>query len=496
MPSKELIYQNKRKMDEASSLVQRLEGRLASGEASAAETRAIRAKLAELTGTFDRQVASMATASGMSSAQKNFKSRETQLSSCDAEQQHESSVPGSSKKDPAHCVASKAGDSGMRWRDVLTEKQSAQAKHDQERLQKSMMIDAEYREQQRRDISEAERRRDATLRHRPRSPRMYGENTTFDKIGAFDREYTRRQHELKSELLREQKSDYMDEQYRREQDQRRERSGYAIDPASSIIPSDRLDASGKPKTSAIPEKYMQGRTFDNASLAAPGRKSLLKELKERRQEDAEMLSHTAALELEREERAKAEHARHFKGADAADRRVDTVMRSVEEAERLQNSQRYGSLRVPTDYEVEHGVDFSSHNRTFKDVQAARHAEPAFGEGCFLDTIAANEKRRLEQVGPEVQALTPAEKKELARKEYIKRHPYAKGLTDYDIQVRMERETAQRDDAEARRKDQEARRQYKEELDRHIALKHQMDEELLTPTERCMNTADRYIDPVV
>lgn len=521
----------KRKMDEANTLEARLRRRLQQ-TTSASEIKAIQAKLAELTGTFDESWARNAAPSrGRAGEAAGEAALETAPEPAGAP--HESiagleredrdveaaalASPGASRGSrasrrgdpsvpssvPASADTSRDLPSSVTWGQLTQEKLRAQARYEELDAEKRRRMDEEYREAQKRDIEARAVQRRRQQAEDAQGGAIYGRGTAFDNLGRASLEFDRRQAEQRERLAVEQRQEYEEAQRRKAEEKRRQATEMAIDYDKLSIPTDRIDpATGKPKQSAIPDKYLQ--KIGSGAGPCPGKPGVLARHEAQRDEDLETMRIAAKQSAVERQREEQERARHFRSPDQIAERARLLQERADRDNEERRRRRFGGMEIPTDQEVTYGADHTSHFRTMREVELAREAakagkDVAIAPDSSLGRIFDADAKRSAKAG--VAPLSEQERRAKAREEYYRRHPERRALTEDEQRVLEEHEAAVREAAEERAVALEKERAYKQELDRFAAQEKARrnmapDEEALSRAEYAMNRGERYIKPLV
>lgn len=245
--TKESAAVEKRKLDEASSLVSRLQNRLVEGVGSRTEAEAIRQKIVSLGGTVSQDVMNNAV-----KAVAVSRTSQNRIGSLMAQTSEQAKDLGcSSEYTPSKAVPDT-------WEALTRDRLKIIHSEEEEVKAVQSQKEKDLKEAQRRDMIAKRKERELEEKLEKMEPSFALGNTAWDNFGRRDQTLAKERNNqaAKAELAKELKSAAIKEQEQRRQQRKDYRQQGLYD--SDALPHDRIDpATGKPLHTALPDKYLE-----------------------------------------------------------------------------------------------------------------------------------------------------------------------------------------------------------------------------------------------
>ncbi|CAL5978472.1 V-SNARE_N-terminal domain-containing protein [Hexamita inflata] len=255
------------------------------------------------------------------------------------------------------------------------------------------------------------------------------------------------------------------------------------------LPKDTI-VNGKVKTSAIPDKFMKGKEFDNENKIAPDRTNLTIVYKQKKELEQKELNETKQQELETERRKQI--AEKYKQEQLTKRNTLTESALEENAHNTQKTiqDRYGGLRHISDQEINFGANYYNRNKILQKQNTQN--DPQFDDNSYLKRIDKADTKRAQQNHVAVVPLTEEEKYDIELKKFLLRNPQRKPLDESDVAIFNEHINHQNTKIQERQAQLLKEKQYNQELQEHDKIKSLQNEDIID--ERCasMNSAPRMV----
>ncbi|TNJ27870.1 hypothetical protein GMRT_12678 [Giardia muris] len=443
----------KRRMDEASSLINRLLHRLEEGVGSRAEAEAIRQKIVSLGGTVPPEL--MLTATHVAKPNSASGSRISQTSQEVAGYHPSESKPSSAPKSQVKAPAST-------WSDVTATRLAALQKQDEETQKAQAAKERELRAAQRRDIAarEAQRRMEEQIERL--EPAFAMGNTAWDKLGEHDRAIAMEQRDIeaKRRMAAEQKHAAQEARTKRLEQRKDAKRSSAYE--GDCLPHDRIDpTTGKVMHTALPDKYLS-RAYGESKVVAPeppnrtealqnamfGLVGTTTQCTQGQTCDGKTMSKVQAykersltgkqeLKANREamDAIAARNAAQFAKRNSAqgvaehNERVCRIHQGLEDEERDIRKKREGGMDLPTADQVAHSKGVAYLTTAPVDFEPDAPVIPYNARGAsYIDQIADGDEERRRRERLAVAPMTDLERQKIRRQEFYKRNPHRRPIS--------------------------------------------------------------------
>ncbi|KAH0574516.1 V-SNARE N-terminal domain-containing protein [Spironucleus salmonicida] len=523
-PSAQLIQLTKRRMDEAEQLLKRLEQR-ESQTASTAEKRAIQAKIIDIKKQYAGFIQEMQV-HAESQNQQTLPREPTHSQAYqptfseekhDVELNRSAYMPSSNTEKkmyvPPEAVmceetlnrklalgntmtASMSSSQKLNWKQMQLdkikqldemEKIAQQERDTRERMFKDSLVDEIN------DRDYVKNNKVATHKVRPVSPKIFHDGSCMSKIGHNDYKRQCEAARLKNELNCTMSEQTCDDDVRHKMEREMNRKEKQIDLSTGVLPADRYENNGKIKTCIIPDKYREGKTFDNESLIAPERPSCLDTHNITSQFDKKVMNENdriAQIRIDRDEgvvRSRNEKISEYSHA------TDLALTKRAEIMGENKTKRFGSIRCDEDPEINFGHVYGSINRRVF-PQNDPKTDVVYTKDNFISRIDEGDRARRGKKSY-VLPLTEDEKATQEFKEFMKKHPNQRPLEDWEVS--MIRGYIEEKKAVIKRywEMKQNQEKYGAELAAFEAEVKSRDENLLDERETAMNVPPRFVKPL-
>lgn len=515
----------KRKLDEASSLVSRLHNRLVEGVGSRTEAEAIRQKIISLGGTVSQDV--MNNAVKAHTVSRNTQKRVGSLINQTSEHAEDFG------RDPGYTPSKAVPDT---W-EALT-KDRMKIIHSEEAALKAAQSQKEkdLKEAQRRDMIAKRKERELDEKLERMEPSFALGNTAWDNFGRRDQVLAseRNNQVARAELAKQLKSAATKEQEQRKQEKRDYKQQGLYDP--DALPHDRIDpVTGKPLHTALPDKYLERmrlemtKEHDWASEVPSRTETLQRAMLGLSQpidtkgsgvssststgmmQTRTSIKHTTKVQAY-QERAKAEKeelktmSRISKAQEAQNQelfskansatglaRHDAMVAEVH-TKKLQDEmelrqRREGGMELPTADEVAHSKKGAFTSTRAIDYSPEDEKIPYNAKGAsYIDQFGIEDEARMRRDRRHVAPLTEEEKRKMDKEFYYKRNPHKRPLSP-TVAAIIESEKA----ASAQKT---TRNPVKNTPNSSVPIKGKEDFEKLSSEEMKINALPCYIKPLI
>ncbi|EES98340.1 Hypothetical protein GL50581_4421 [Giardia duodenalis ATCC 50581] len=524
--TKESAAVEKRKLDEASSLISRLQNRLVEGVGSRTEAEAIRQKIVSLGGVVSQDV--MNNAVKALTVSRNSQKRVGSLMTQTSEQ------PGGVGCDSGYTPSKTVPET---WEALARDR--LQIIHSEEEALKAAQTqkEKELREAQRRDMIAKRREKELDEKLEKMEPSFALGNTAWDNFGRRDQTLAKERNNqaAKAELARELKSAATKEQEQRRQQRRDYKQQGLYDP--DALPHDRIDpVTGKPLHTALPDKYLEKMRQDQnkehdwasevpsrtetlqramlglsqpvdtqtsgisnvtSSSTMPTRAGLkhatkVQAYQERAKAEKEELKNMSKVHKTQEAQnqelfSKANSAANLAKHDAMV--VEVHAKKIQDEMELRQ-RREGGMELPTADEVAHSKKGAFTSTKAIDYSPEDERIPYNAKGAsYIDQFGIEDEARLRRDRKHVTPLTEEEKRKMEKEFYYKRNPHKRPLSP-TVAAIIENEKA----ASAKKTTRTPKTAPKSEAPTHIQGKE--DFERLSAEEMKINALPCYIKPLI
>lgn len=455
----------KRKLDEASSLVSRLQNRLIEGVGSRTEAEAIRQKIISLGGTVSQDI--MNSAVKVHTTSRNTQKRTGNLINQTNGQSEDFGC--NSGYTPSKTVYDT-------W-EALT-KDRLKVLHSEEAALKAAQSQKEkdIKEEQRRDMIAKRKERELDEKLEKMEPSFALRNTAWDNFGRRDQvlENERNNQAAKAELAKQLKDAATLEQEQRKQQRKDYKRQGLYDP--DALPHDRINPiTGKPLHTALPDKYLERmqqemtKEYDYASEVPSRTETLqramlglsqptdIKESNVNSSISTSMAQTRAGLKHATKVQAYQERARTekeelktmskiskaqetqnqelFNKANSATSlaKHDAIVSEVH-AKKLQDEmelrqRREGGMELPTADEVAHSKKCAFTSTKAIDYSPEDEKIPYNAKGAsYIDQFGIADEARMRRDRRHVVPLTEEEKRKMDKEFYYRRNPHKRPLS--------------------------------------------------------------------